>query len=688
MTTMHNYKMHPCGYMFKTATFQHMKNTFTLILMVALVMRAYGHVELNYPQGGDTLQGGQQILVQWVETIPHDTQNWDILFSPDGGQTWNTIAVDIAPGIFSYTWTVPDIATTTGRIEIIQDNNGMDYVDFSEDFTILTNTVLKNKLFIPDTLSGSSFNLSLQSGQVEFYEGIFTHTIGYNQNLLGPTLILHNGDEVTLNVTNNLNEITTVHWHGLHVAPENDGGPHTPIDPGEVWSPSFTVLDRAATYWYHPHLHEHTEEQVTKGAAGLIIVKDDEEDQLQLPRTYGIDDFPIVIQSRAFDGEKQFIIGTALDDVILCNGTVDAYLDVPAQVVRFRLLNGSTERVYYLGFESDIGFYQIASDGGLLDAPVYLTRLNLAPGERAELLMDLSNRQGETINLMSFASELENGIYGAENPSGMPMGGITGYSSNPLNGNDFTILQLSITESTAVPVTSIPVALVTNVPYAESDADETRNLLFQSTQPGPTGALIGPFVINGAGFDMDVVNFEVPLHHTEIWQLTNMTAIAHPFHIHDVQFYILEIDGIPPPPNMRGRKDVVLVPPVGGSVRVIARFEDFANADVPYMFHCHMLSHEDDGFMGQFIVVDNPSSVWDDQEDTFTIYPNPTTQSLTIRGLHSAVVEIFNASGEYMESLKITDEGAHVSLAGYASGIYYFRVTNSDISWVYKVIKI
>jgi bilirubin oxidase len=137
-----------------------------------------------------------------------------------------------------------------------------------------------------------------------------------------------------------------VHWHGLHVSAKNDGGPHTVIEAGDVWSPSFTVLDNAATYWYHPHLQEHTEEQVTKGAAGFIIVRDNEEAQLELPRTYGVDDFPIAIQSRAFDTDNQFLDSTALDDVILCNGTWDPYLEVPAQVFRLRLLNGSTERVF------------------------------------------------------------------------------------------------------------------------------------------------------------------------------------------------------------------------------------------------------------------------------------------------------------------------------------------------------
>ncbi|NNF34673.1 MAG: multicopper oxidase domain-containing protein, partial [Saprospiraceae bacterium] len=437
----------------------------------------------------------------------------------------------------------------------------------------------QNPLYIPDTLSGASINLNLQYGQVEFYPGFSTNTIGYNQDILGPTIILEKENDVTLNVTNSLSEPTTLHWHGLHVSSENDGGPHTVIEAEQVWSPSFTVLDNAATYWYHPHLHEHTEEQVTRGAAGFIIVRDDEEAQLELPRTYGVDDYPMVIQSRAFDANKQLLWNTALDDVIICNSTLDAYLDVPAQVIRLRLLNGSTERSYNLGFQGNLEFFQLATDGGLLNASISMTRLRLAPGERAEILLDLSALQGQSFNMMSYASELQNGIYGAANPSVMPMGNIPGYSYNSLNGNDFDILQLNVVSPTSNPVNSIPSGLITNTIYSESEVNAYRNLLFRPAQMGPNGMLNGPFTINNQLFDMEVINYEVPLNNTEIWELTNMTAISHPFHIHDVQFYILDINGNPPPANMLGRKDVVLVPPMHGSVRFITKFEDFADED-------------------------------------------------------------------------------------------------------------
>lgn len=545
----------------------------------------------------------------------------------------------------------------------------------------------QNPLFIPDTLTGAAIDLSFQEGEVEFFDGFVTSTFGYNQDILGPTLILEKGNDVVINVTNQLTEPTTLHWHGLHVSADNDGGPHTVIGAGETWSPSFTVLDNAATYWYHPHLHERTEWHVTKGGAGFIIVRDDEEAQLDLPRTYGLDDFPIAIQSKAFDENNQVVQQTAADDVMLINGTIDAFLDVPAQVVRLRLLNGSTERVYNLGIEGNIEFYQIATDGGLLDAPVFLTRLMLSPGERAEILINMTAREGESFSIMSFASEMSNGIYGATRPGGGQMSTIPGYDSNDLNGSDFKILQLNVVTQNANPVTEMPAALITNTPYSESEVMTTRSLTFRAEVGGPQNALTGPFVINGASFDLEVINYEIPLNNTEIWQLTNMTAIAHPFHIHDVQFYILDVNSVAPPANMKGRKDVVLVPPMGSTVRFITRFDDHANSEVPYMYHCHMLSHEDDGMMGQYVVFDNASGTNDQSEVGIDTYPNPTSDWVTLSGLSPSKIELYSISGRLLEKRISANSIEKFDLSGYQPGMYYFDVFTPETRQTVSVIK-
>lgn len=549
----------------------------------------------------------------------------------------------------------------------------------------------QNPLAIPDTLSGTSFSLDLQNGTTSFYSNTTTHTMGANGNLLGPTLIFQKGDLVSIDVLNSLSEPTTLHWHGLHVSAENDGGPHTVIPPGTTWSPSFIVMDQAATYWYHPHLHQKTAEHVTKGIAGFIIVRDADEAQLNLPRTYGLDDLPLVIQSRAFDANKQFVVKSALDSVMLVNGTKHPYVQLPAQVVRLRLLNGSTERVYHLGFEGNLAFHQIATDGGLLDAPVSLTRITLAPGERAEALVDLSAIQGQVTHLISFASELPNGIYGADNPSIMPMGSIAGYSNNHLNGSDFTILRIEVVAPTANPISTIPATLIPQTPYASANANTTRTLTFSPAQMGPGTMINGPFEINNVSFDMNVINFQVPMNNTEIWQLTNQTGIAHPFHIHDVQFYLLSINGAVPPAHMQGRKDVVLVPAMQ-TVSFITKFEDFANASVPYLYHCHMLTHEDEGMMGQFTVIGNTTGLENSKDLTVSrinIFPNPARGSVQVQivnpGENIQSIELFDSVGRLLLSETMHTQSHLLDIRHFSANVLLIRIKTSA-GYVWKQI--
>lgn len=426
--------------------------------------------------------------------------------------------------------------------------------------------------------------------------------MGVNGNILGLTIILQKHQQVTLNVNNQLGEPTTIHWHGLHVAPENDGGPHIVIPLGTIWSPSFEVLDWASTHWYHPHLHHHTNEHVQKGIAGFIITRDSIESSLMLPRTYGVDDFPIVVQTKAFDSNNQIIPVSDLDSNLLVNATINPYLNIPAQVVRLRLLNGSSQRYYNFGFSNNMQFHQIATDAGLLSAPVALTRIMLAPGERAEILVNVTALQGQTIYLMNYGAELPNAIYGAAQPG---MGGgqtIPNYNLNPLNGTNRNVLQLNVVAPTANPINTIPSSLVIHTPWQAPQAHLTRTFTFTSTGQGPSQVLLGPFQINGTFFDMDVINLVVPENNIEIWELTNQSPIGHPFHLHGFPFYVLDINGTPPPPHLAGRKDVIHVPAGMGTVRIITKFEDFTHDSLPYMYHCHMLFHEEDGMMGQFLV--------------------------------------------------------------------------------------
>jgi bilirubin oxidase len=554
-------------------------------------------------------------------------------------------------------------------------------------FLLMTSAVLaQNQLLIPPSLSGTNINLTLQNGTHQFLSGTPTNTMGANGNILGPTLILNKGDLVNFSVNNQLGENTTIHWHGLHVAPENDGGPHTVIADNTTWQPTFEIMDRAATYWYHPHLHHKTDEHVTKGIAGLIIVKDSDEAALALPRTYGVDDFPLVIQTKDFDANNQVMVHSNSDDIAMVNATIDGILSTPAQVVRCRVLNGSSQRIFNLGLSGNQTFYQIASDGGLLAAPITLTRLKLAPGERAEILIDFSNMNGQTVQLKSYASELPNGNYGATNP-GMGQGmTLTGYNPNPLNGANFDLMTFNIGTSTANPITSIPTTLVTVNPIPQATVTNTRTITFTSSSMG-MNALNGDFLFNNQTFDMGVVNQTVILGSTEIWTLTNQSPIAHPFHIHDVQFNILDRGGVAPAANEQGWKDVVLVNPME-TVRFIAKFEDFANDTIPYMYHCHMLVHEDGGMMGQFIVTDtstvNTATIITAEQ--VAIFPNPTNGMVTINinGVDNFKVNVYGIDGKLlMETMN-----KEVDLTTFPQGFYVFKIIANQQVVTKQVVKV
>lgn len=548
----------------------------------------------------------------------------------------------------------------------------------------------QNMLAIPDTLSGTNFNLTILDTSKVFYPNFTTNTFGVNTNYLGPTLLLNQGDSVSIHIINQLMDTTTIHWHGMHVSASNDGGPHIIIPPGTTWNPQFKVRDHAAMYWYHPHMHMMTNLHATLGAAGVIIVRDTIESSLNLPRRYGVDDFPLVIQSKCFDAAKQMVIGNAYDSVMMVNGTTNAYLPTPAQVIRFRLLNASSERVYNMGLQNNQQFFQIGTDGGLLNAPVALTRLRLAPGERAEILIDFTGMNGQTVNLKSYASEFPNAIYGAAQPGMGPGQVIPGYTSNPLNGADYNIMSFNVVTQTISPVTTIPAGLITNIPWPIGSANAFKTLTFTPVNMGPT-AIQGPFLINNTSFDMGVVNYTIPFDNIEIWTLTNQSPISHPFHIHDVQFYITEINGSTPPPNMQGRKDVVLVPAMQ-TVKFITKFESFCDSMGMYMYHCHMLPHEDEGMMGQFVVT-CPAAASENElhsiADDLLIYPNPAIDKLSIIRKGDGVISditMIDCLGKVSLSINnLQTNNVLLDLMTMHAGVYFLRInTNQEI--IYRKI--
>ncbi|EHR60192.1 putative multicopper oxidase [Saccharomonospora cyanea NA-134] len=425
-------------------------------------------------------------------------------------------------------------------------------------------------------------DLRLQTGTTEFLRGKQTRTWGVNGSYLGPTIRVRKGQHVSIHVTNDLPESSSLHWHGMRLPAVMDGGPYQEIEPGETWNPHWEVKQPAATLWYHPHPHGRTAEHVYRGVSGMLLVDDDISDALELPDDYGVDDIPLIIQDKAFtdDGQLDFNgrgMGPGstgiLGDTVLVNGTHDPHLEVTRTVTRLRVLNGSPARIYDLGFDDDRPFAVIASDSGLLPAPVERTRLRLSPGERVELLVTME--PGETSILRSHPTDL---------------GG--GFPADRFAGADDTldILQLRA-KTTLEPNPAAPRTLSAEEPLtAPADARVRR---FE---------LSGTAFINGESMDMGRIDEVVAAGATEIWEVRG-AGLPHNFHIHDVAFRILTIDGREPPAWQAGRKDTVFIP-AGSTVRLVVRFGTDVDPATPYMYHCHLLYHEDSGMMGQFVIVE------------------------------------------------------------------------------------
>jgi FtsP/CotA-like multicopper oxidase with cupredoxin domain len=462
--------------------------------------------------------------------------------------------------------------------------------------------VMQNELIIPPLLEPQVvggekvFELSANEDETSFLEGKSTNTTGYNGTYLGPTLRAHKGDHVRIVLTNNLSQPVTAHWHGMHLPAMMDGGPHQEIVPGGIWEPHWTIENEAATLWYHPHVLEQTGEQVYSGLAGLFIIDDENSDSLNLPKEYSVDDLPLIVQDREFREDDQFVYAPErkdefghtgmLGNIILVNGTYAPFVDVPAKQIRLRILNASNARRYNFGFEDGRTFYQIATDGGFLPSPVPRTRMILAPGERAEVIIDLT---GETkpITLISDAVYEENEV----------LRFVKALLKLERDENQvFKIIELRPQPTTEVPET-LPQLLNSIERIPSTSAVRTRRFILDPRNRS----------INGEVMDHHYVNEVVRSGDVEIWEIINLSGTFHPFHIHGVQFQILDRGGKPPADYELGWKDTVLVSNAE-IVHVIMRFPEFSDANTPYMYHCHILEHEDMGMMGQFIVTDGKIS--------------------------------------------------------------------------------
>lgn len=430
---------------------------------------------------------------------------------------------------------------------------------------------------------------------------------------VGPIFRVKKGQHIQVRLKNGLPDPTTIHWHGLRIPEEMDGHPRYAIPPGESYEYDFQVINRAGTYWFHPHPHQLTGPQVYYGLAGLFIVSDEEEAALGLLSSEY--DLPLVIQDRTFDSQNQMVYLTNgmmdqmmgfLGDTILVNGAPNPTLDVKASAYRLRLLNGSNSRIYKLAWQDGTPLTVIATDGGLLEAPVTRDYITLAPGERVELWADFSGRTaGSELRLVSLPFS---------HIGGRMMGGMMGGSSLA-NGASFNVLSLKMGERGA-DVTPLPSRLSTIDRHRVDEAVNRNN-------PRSFALAIQGMIhtINDRVFEMDSIARDeiVQLGELELWEFFNRGGagsgmgmgmmnmeLPHPMHIHGVQFQVIgrqiasgyesAYEELSAGFVDEGWKDTVLVMP-GEKVQLLVRFENYAGT---YLYHCHNLEHEDAGMMRNY----------------------------------------------------------------------------------------
>lgn len=446
------------------------------------------------------------------------------------------------------------------------------------------------------------FDLSIAHGERNFVADLITPTLGINGTYMGPVLRAQRGDHVSFAVKNQLHEATTLHWHGFVLPAAMDGGPHQEIRPGETWRPEFEIIQPAASYWYHSHQHKKTGEQVYHGLAGMFIIDDEISLNAGLPMDYGVDDLPIVIQDRAFNRDGSLRYLASMHDrmhgmqgsTILVNGVITPGLKAQSSLLRLRLLNASNARFYNLAFDDARLFVVIAGDGGFLPRPVKAQTLSLAPGERAEILVDLSDGR-DTILVNRPGIAPANG--GTMNQMMGMMGG----------GNEaFNIMQIEAPSSGRRTRIDIPQEMLPLPEWQAVKPVKTRQFQLQM-QMGPRmmmSNMMGksPFSISGESMDMKVINHRVKSNSIELWEISNSSMLAHPFHVHGTQFIILNKSRSEIKASETGLKDTVVVNSQE-TVRLLIPFSEYSDSTRPYMYHCHILEHEDAGMMGQFSVV-------------------------------------------------------------------------------------
>jgi spore coat protein A len=448
----------------------------------------------------------------------------------------------------------------------------------------------------PDRVESNTdfYDVTVRSATARILNGMNTEIWGYNGVFPGPTIQAQVGRRVSLRLRNTLPVPIVNHLHGGRTAPEYDGYPtdlilpaggfsHTPMsDPmAKITQDSreyiYANQQRAATLWYHDHRMDFTAPQMWRGLAGFYILRDPEEERLNLPR--GEKEIALLICDRSFEADGSFrypaldpslsktpgvdaaYMGGVLGDVILVNGAPWPRLEVSNAKYRFRILNASNARRYDLQFDNSVPLVQIGSDGGLLAEPVPQHSIRIAPSERFDVVVDFSKcRLGSKVPLVNRE---------ADGPTGQVM--------------RFDVVRSERDES------DLPAKLAEVSFEKPEDATVTRVLDFSYQRATHS------WRINGQPFDPSRMDARPKLNALEIWRL--QTDFSHPLHLHLVHFQILGHSGRPTPYDM-GWKDTIDLGP-GQTANILVRFTGYRGR---YVFHCHNLEHEDMSMMGNFEV--------------------------------------------------------------------------------------
>jgi len=413
-------------------------------------------------------------------------------------------------------------------------------------------------------------NLTAAPARLSLVPGSTTSAFAYNGSIPGPTLDVREGDRVIVHFRNALPEPTTVHWHGLHIPVTSDGSPYDPVPPGGTRDYVFTpARGSAGTYWYHPHPHHRTGYQVAEGLFGAVIVRAADDPLPTMPER-----LLILSDNRFLDGDIDLpghdSPAGRVDrengregDVLFVNGRVSPTLSIRAgEVQRWRIINASAARVYRLAIPGQRLLY-VGTDGGLFERPVEVDDVTVASAERVELLVRGTGAPGSSTTLQALP-------YDRYVPQ-----------TRPADWNrPRDLLNVRYTAEAPLRPVRLP-AVLRHIPALDTGGVRVTRIIS-----------LGQGLINGRTMEMGRVDVSAPLGATEIWQIENLVGMDHPFHLHGFQFQVLDRNGVPEP--FRAWKDTVNVRR-HEIVRFIVRYDDFPGR---WMFHCHILDHEDHGMMG------------------------------------------------------------------------------------------